>query len=525
MSKRPEKTHYVPPGRRPHKTPGVSVVAAAAAGSHHSPATTPRIAPPPPAAIPPSSTTTPLAQAPLRPTVAAHTPSYINTASATRNSRNHPTTSTSHAAAHAQLQQYSPPPPSTHSHLESSITPASPPHTHTHPRNTTTTTNNNTYTSDAMRSGHPSPHMRTIVPRRDSYDVGIAPGNGHHRVEVIYYPSTYAALSSSSLSPGIVCCCFCCRVGAACSALPVAIRLLPVPQPNPALHLLRQPHDMPNSTCGSRAVQPSESTQHPTPNAQYDRANFSDAQVRDLRSNDFPVYRSDRIESSPRLSHATKYDGSHLGRSARNYDDRYGDVRPTFRGKAQYQAPSPMMAPVRILRNPDRERERARESRDEFVEEHGSRQFITRAEPRAYPAAAPLGPSKARFLGDSIHTLAPATSLSERCERYIKTLHPERPDPPTQDEPYEYPYTQPCDPTTLPEIKNGRNFPIPADMERPVYVTESIRTPSIEHDYFVPGSKIRPEKRRRHRPRRRDEYDEASSIGEDCARRMYRLHT
>jgi len=266
--------------------------------------------------------------------------------------------------------------------------------------------------------------MRSIVPRRDSYDVGMPSGTGHHRVE-----------------------------------------------------------------------------------------------ARDLG---FPVYR-DRIECSPRLAHATKYDAAHLGRSARTYDDRYNDIRPPYRGKPQHPAASPMIAPVRILRNPDRERERARETRDDFIDGHG---FAVRVEPRAYPVAAPpLGPSKARFLGENIHSLTPSTSLSERCERYIDTLHPERPDPPTQDEPYEYPYTQPCDPTTLPEIKNGRNFPIPTDLERPMYGAENLRTPSIEREYFVPTTKIRPEKRRRHRPRRRDEYEEASSIAEDCARRMYRLHT
>jgi len=315
------------------------------------------------------------------------------------------------------------------------------------------------------------------------------------------------------------------RHSPACSALAVAAGLLPPA----AKHSL---HPLPSQTHTQRWG--SAEFKRRTRNG----ANFSDAQVRDLRSNDFPIYRNDRIDSSPRLSHATKYDGSHLGRSGRNYDDRYNDIRPPFRGKAPHQAPSPMMTPVRILRNPDRERERARESRDEFVEERGvcfarflvhrlvqcanhyykSRQFTARVESRAYSAAAP--PSKARYLGDNIHSLTPTTSLSERCERYIDTLHPERPDPPTQDEPYEYPYTQPCEPTTLPEI-NGRNFPIAADWARPVYA----RTPSIEHEYFVPFSKIRPEKRSRHRHRRRDEFDGASSVDEDCARRMYRLHT
>ena len=97
------------------------------------------------------------------------------------------------------------------------------------------------------------------------------------------------------------------------------------------------------------------------------RADLAALQARDLG---FPVYR-DRVDCSPRLAHATKYDASHLGRSARNYDDRYNDIRPTYRGKPQLPAASPMIAPVRILRNPDRERERARESRDDFIDGHG----------------------------------------------------------------------------------------------------------------------------------------------------------
>jgi hypothetical protein len=59
-----------------------------------------------------------------------------------------------------------------------------------------------------------------------------------------------------------------------------------------------------------------------------------------------------------------------------------------------------------------------------------------------------LGKRKAQFVGDKIHQLTPSTTLRERCDKYIETLHMERPDPPAQDEPYEYPFTQPCIPGT-----------------------------------------------------------------------------
>jgi hypothetical protein len=35
-------------------------------------------------------------------------------------------------------------------------------------------------------------------------------------------------------------------------------------------------------------------------------------------------------------------------------------------------------------------------------------------------------------------------STEERCERFLKTLNPIRPDPPKKDKPYEYPFTVPC---------------------------------------------------------------------------------
>jgi hypothetical protein len=48
-----------------------------------------------------------------------------------------------------------------------------------------------------------------------------------------------------------------------------------------------------------------------------------------------------------------------------------------------------------------------------------------------------------RPLGLKIHQLAPSMSLQERFDKFIETLNPERPDPPAQDDPYEYPYTEP----------------------------------------------------------------------------------
>ena len=180
MSKRPEKSHYVPPGRRTLNPRGVSASAAAAA-AHHSPAVAaPRIAPPPPAPDPPSSST------PLRPS--ARRPAYISPAAAPR---------PAHSSRNSRSSRISPispnSPPST-SNLPSPVG-ASPrprprPLQRPPPSSTTPTTPPRssppqpTTTSAAMRPAHPSPHMRSTVPRRDSYDVGIPPGPGHHRVEV-----------------------------------------------------------------------------------------------------------------------------------------------------------------------------------------------------------------------------------------------------------------------------------------------------------------------------------------------------
>ncbi|KAF8540954.1 hypothetical protein BDD12DRAFT_950824 [Trichophaea hybrida] len=266
-----------------------------------------------------------------------------------------------------------------------------------------------------------------------------------------------------------------------------------------------------------------------------------------------PFYRSDKataFESSPRLMSSIVTPGkyalqqpTHLARN-RSYEDRYKEIPPPFRSKAAppgwmdgigKHSPSPMMVqPVRILRNPERERERERESRGEFVDEHVTRSFNLAPRPehqeKARPTYATGGSNKAQYLGESIHSLAPSTSIGERVRKFISTLHPERPDPPVQDEPYDYPYTQPCDPSTLPAIKHGRNFPVPPSDSRSGWVPESVRIPAGgEHTYFGAPLKAKPppqEKRRRHRARApRREYDEASSQGEDCARRLYRLHT
>jgi hypothetical protein len=151
----------------------------------------------------------------------------------------------------------------------------------------------------------------------------------------------------------------------------------------------------------------------------------------------------------------------------RSYDDnKYSDMAPPLTSRA---APLGWMnggaqKPIRILRRD------AGDAGDEHV---------TRP-----PYLPRLPPGKAQFVGNNIHQLAPSTSLQERCDKYIETLHPERPDPPAQDEPYEYPYTQPCDPNTLPPT--GRQ-------QQP-----------RAHAYR----------------KQRREFDE-----QDCVRRFHRLHT
>ena len=134
----------------------------------------------------------------------------------------------------------------------------------------------------------------------------------------------------------------------------------------------------------------------------------------------------------------------------------------------------------------------------------------------------PVVASKAQFLGDSIHTLTPSTTLTERCGKYIDTLHPDRPDPPVQDEPYEYPFTQPLDPATVPPIKNGQNFPTVSD--RDWAPPSELRIPAeMPSEYYVPRGQSR-RRHRHHRTSRRD-YDDDSGVADDVAKRMYRLQT
>lgn len=208
------------------------------------------------------------------------------------------------------------------------------------------------------------------------------------------------------------------------------------------------------------------------------------------------LYRSDLQRPS------TKYPAASPIVRNRGYEDKYSDIVPPFRSKGAAPPPGWMNAasskpppqPIRILR-----RDGGDAQRGEFVEEHVTRQFVVRGVP-------PATGGKAQYVGDHIHQLAPSTSLEERCHKYIDTLHPDRPDPPVQDEPYEYPYTEPCDPSTLPPpSKNGQNF------------TGVLRR---AENYVEVRSRPLPPGRRR---KERTDY-ELSSV-DDCARRMYRLHT
>jgi hypothetical protein len=125
--------------------------------------------------------------------------------------------------------------------------------------------------------------------------------------------------------------------------------------------------------------------------------------------------------------------------------------------------------------------------------------------------------STAQFLGDNIHSLTPSTTLQDRCRKFINSLHPERPDPPAEDEPYEYPYCAPCDPATLPLPKHARK----------IVLERTTPAPNLDHDYFtLPANVKQTEKRRRprHRSGRARDYEETSST-EECNRRLYRLHT
>jgi hypothetical protein len=133
---------------------------------------------------------------------------------------------------------------------------------------------------------------------------------------------------------------------------------------------------------------------------------------------------------------------------------------------------------------------------------------------------------KAQHLGEKIHSLTPLTTLQERCQKFISTLHPDRPDPPVLDEPYDYPYTEPCDPSTLPPPPPKFVRRATLTDERPGYMAAKVMIPSpTEDEYFGNPIKVQPDRRRRHRHRPKPgDWDSASS-GEDCARRMYRLRT
>lgn len=151
-------------------------------------------------------------------------------------------------------------------------------------------------------------------------------------------------------------------------------------------------------------------------------------------------------------------------------------------------------------------------------------------EKRPYPPPPAPAPSSARPLGDRIHSLTPTTSIQERCKKFIDSLDPVRPDPPALDEPYEYPSTQPLDPRSIPKITNGRNFPVPND--RAAWMPENVRAPSdADHAYYAAPPIVKRDRRGGERERRpkprggRHEYDDESSGRDECARRLYRLHT
>ncbi|CCX12864.1 hypothetical protein FPQ18DRAFT_145481 [Pyronema domesticum] len=150
---------------------------------------------------------------------------------------------------------------------------------------------------------------------------------------------------------------------------------------------------------------------------------------------------------------------------------------------------------------------------------------------------------KAGFVGDNIHQLTPSTTLEYRVSKFIDSLRPDIPDPPAEDAPYEYPYTQPCDPSSLPPPKRSQPAD-PRELKRVVlpvnpYATSGplggadpyfavnpvkVRSSVAVQQGLDKGSSRRP-RRVRGETRGRREYDEASSQGEECARRMYRLHT
>jgi len=191
------------------------------------------------------------------------------------------------------------------------------------------------------------------------------------------------------------------------------------------------------------------------------------------------------------------------------------------------------MHQVRILRNPERERERARDRGDEFeTQEHVPRAFVLPPRPEdSVPrtlreqiaagaagnprnaAAAGISAKHAIHFGDRIHSLTPSTTLDERCLKFIKGLNPDHPDPPAVDEHYEYPDTKLLNPRPpSPTLPRGQN-------PRPAWMDHNIPIPK---DYFMlPVKETRP--RRTRRPRRNP--DEDFDSDDDCARHIYRLHT
>jgi hypothetical protein len=150
---------------------------------------------------------------------------------------------------------------------------------------------------------------------------------------------------------------------------------------------------------------------------------------------------------------------------------------------------------------------------------------------------------KAGFVGDNIHQLTPSTTLEYRVSKFIDSLRPDIPDPPAEDAPYEYPYTQPCDPSSLPPPKRSQPAD-PRELKRvvlpvnpyapsgplggadPYFAVNPVKVrSSVAVQQGLDKSSSRRPRRVRGETRGRREYDEASSQGEECARRMYRLHT
>ena len=119
----------------------------------------------------------------------------------------------------------------------------------------------------------------------------------------------------------------------------------------------------------------------------------------------------------------------------------------------------------------------------------------------------------AGYMGEKIHNLTPTTSLKERVGKFVTGLSG---DPPEIDEPYEYPDTIPCDPTTLP--------PPPQEKRRPgAYMDPLDASGGFFRSHTMPTMRER-DTRRAARPSRRH-YDDYDSEEDECVRGMYRMHT